>query len=1139
MRKPDKASLRKVLLTEEIQCSANEVMEITGKYVLDGGALLHRVHWVKGIKFNEVAKAYVNYIRRNYGSAFIVFDGYDSPESIKSNEHLRRAGSKGSTPNIIITENNEVPYTKERFLSNSHNKTQLISFLADHLTLDGQAVHVCRGDADTKIVSTALEVANDSTTIVVADDTDVAVMLLYHWNENISDVFFLQERGKKCWSIRKAQLEVLDFKEHLLFIHAWSGCDSTSAIFGKGKASFLNLVKKSKIIQLVSETICDYWATQSDVGDASMKAFVELYGGNSKQLRFSLLLLDPGEIYFEDYGVNFYTSYFTSKSSEQSKFDNVQKGRLKICSKSIVFDPRDISFPVLKFPLKDCKDVSEWSGDLLSKLGNKRDGIVVESNLTVEMLKDNVIAPYEFNKNKQKYLFTLQFIKVEDCLPNICQLMRASTLPGAEQAAMIGAIVTSRQSRVTFNTSWLDNLYENILLEKCCNKICALVTNPGRVVLTSSRLYFQPYNNAEPFPVLKIKLKSIKTIIRRRFLLRHVGLEITCEDSATIKHLYLTFNSPHDRDELYYQILDQPNLKLDETPQENMTLLWQNGILSNYDYLLFLNSQADRSFNDLTQYPVFPFIIQDYTCSDFDLSDPNIFRDLSKPIGALNPDRLARLKERFAEMTENPFLYGSHYSTPGFVLYYLVRECNMIDTWKNVTTGSADFKEMIPAFYEPENKGQFLVNSKNIDFGVRYDGQKVDGVDLPNWAKDPEDYIIKLRKALECEYVSENLHHWIDLVFGYKQKGEEAVKANNVFYYLTYEGAIDLDKIRDLNERYSMEVQINEFGQIPKQIFNKPHPRRSSKLPISYNILITPDEIDGKIKDEVANNKSAPDLENKVTSWKKLENLNLYHEFDTHKGAVSDICITDDKAHIFSVSKDNLLKMYSIEKKCQERSISVAQMPLSSCVLMADQKTVIVGCNDNCIYAYNVEYGKLLGSRYAHDDAVCDIDWKNNILATASWDSTAKTELDHDYQVTCLVMDSSNSMLITGTTSGEMILWSLSSFNRLQVYSDDQRIASCGQDGYLKVLDVGTGMQVFSKQVDNIPDTKLMEAEPITDITAKSVAMAFLKVWISRFGLPLCVHMDRGKVSCIQVSQDGNLVVSGGEDGKICIWKPI
>lgn len=36
----------------------------------------------------------------------------------------------------------------------------------------------------------------------------------------------------------------------------------------------------------------------------------------------------------------------------------------------------------------------------------------------------------------------------------------------------------------------------------------------------------------------------------------------------------------------------------------------------------------------------------------------------------------------------------------------------MADTWKNVTTGTADFKEMIPAFYEPQNKGKFLVNQK-------------------------------------------------------------------------------------------------------------------------------------------------------------------------------------------------------------------------------------------------------------------------------------------------------------------------------------------------------------------------------------------------------------------------------------------
>lgn len=40
----------------------------------------------------------------------------------------------------------------------------------------------------------------------------------------------------------------------------------------------------------------------------------------------------------------------------------------------------------------------------------------------------------------------------------------------------------------------------------------------------------------------------------------------------------------------------------------------------------------------------------------------------------------------------------------------------------------------------------------------------------------------------ESEHVSSHLHEWIDLIFGCKQRGEEAVKALNVFYYCTYEG---------------------------------------------------------------------------------------------------------------------------------------------------------------------------------------------------------------------------------------------------------------------------------------------------------------------------------------------------------------
>lgn len=106
---------------------------------------------------------------------------------------------------------------------------------------------------------------------------------------------------------------------------------------------------------------------------------------------------------------------------------------------------------------------------------------------------------------------------------------------------------------------------------------------------------------------------------------------------------------------------------------------WTEGFISNFDYLMLLNKFSGRTYNDLNQYFVFPWVLKDYHSDKIDLTNPDIYRDLSKPIGALNPDKLRRYKEKYKNEVQNNerigerCLYGSHYSTSLFIFYYLVR----------------------------------------------------------------------------------------------------------------------------------------------------------------------------------------------------------------------------------------------------------------------------------------------------------------------------------------------------------------------------------------------------------------------------------------------------------------------------------
>ncbi|XP_068635132.1 protein SPIRRIG-like [Aristolochia californica] len=371
------------------------------------------------------------------------------------------------------------------------------------------------------------------------------------------------------------------------------------------------------------------------------------------------------------------------------------------------------------------------------------------------------------------------------------------------------------------------------------------------------------------------KLDSVHELLKRDYQLRPVAIEIFSMDGCND---LLVFHKK-ERDEVFRTLIAMNlprNRMLDITisgssKQESnegsrlfkimaksFSKRWQNGEISNFQYLMHLNTLAGRGYSDLTQYPVFPWILADYESKVLDLTNPKTFRKLDKPMGCQTPEGEEEFKKRY-ESWDDPdvpkFHYGSHYSSAGIVLFYLLRLPpfstenlklqggqfdhadrlfnSVRDTWSSAAGkgNTSDVKELIPEFfYMPE----FLENQFNLDLGIKQSGEKVGDVLLPPWAKgSPREFIKKHREALESDYVSENLHHWIDLIFGYKQRGKAAEEAVNVFYHYTYEGNVDIDAVSDPAMKASILAQINHFGQTPKQLFRKPHVKRRSdrKLP--------------------------------------------------------------------------------------------------------------------------------------------------------------------------------------------------------------------------------------------------------------------------------------------------------------------
>ncbi|XP_023152654.2 protein FAN [Amphiprion ocellaris] len=897
--------------------------------------------------------------------------------------------------------------------------------------------------------------------------------------------------------------------------------------------------------------------------------------------RFSLLLLDLEEYYFEQH-----TAYHVMSSSKKER---KIRGSFKVCSRSIIFDPEDLDEPILKILLRDCKKI-----EFVEKENNpfnepRPSAISVSSGQIIYIKESNVIAPYRNDRGAKKITFELEvWNKTEDVVQTLLQLHRASCLDKlGDQTAMIAANLQSRLARSSFDKNCFQSVAEKPHMECPVEMVLPLVSNPGHVCITDENLYFQPLNGY-PEHVIQIKLHRVRRIYKRRHGLRPLGLEVFCTENDFCSDIYLKFYNTADRDEIYYYIATFLENHVTEHTAESYMLQWQRGHLSNYQYLLHLNNLADRSCNDLSQYPVFPWVIADYSSSQLDMTNAATFRDLSKPVGALNKERLDRLLARYRGMPEPRFLYGSHYSSPGYVLFYLVRVApehmlclqngrydhadrmfNSIgETWKNCLEGATDFKELIPEFYGQDSS--FLENRQSLDLGRKQNGSLVGDVVLPPWASDASDFLQKHKTALESQYVSEHLHEWIDLVFGFKQRGSEAVAAQNVFHPLTYEGGIDCDSIEDTDQRIAMLTQILEFGQTPKQLFTSPHPQRIT--PRFQNITRSP-SINSPVSDmspaSPSEDSSFEDLteESRKLAWTNMGSLKVVSSHKIHKEAVTGIAVTRDGAAIFSTSQDSTLKMFSKELKDFQRSMSFSNMALSSCLMLADGKTVVCSSWDNNVYFYSVPYGRRQDTLMGHDDAVSDMCWFDDRLYTASWDSTIKVwqcasdsssshkrsqfellaELEHDAGVNTVALNPAGTLLVSGCKDGTVTIWDNSSYGTLQQvhchngtihhvsFSPDSRhVLSVGVDSCMKVTDVQTGMVISSVKAEEEQRCFCWDGNSVL-CGGQSGDLLLWDLLSNTVTQRIPAHS--GAVTAMWMSELCTTVITGGEDRQIIFWK--
>ena len=352
-------------------------------------------------------------------------------------------------------------------------------------------------------------------------------------------------------------------------------------------------------------------------------------------------------------------------------------------------------------------------------------------------------------------------------------------------------------------------------------------------------------------------------------------------------------------------------------------LKWVKWEVSTFTLLNAMNIYANRSYNDINQYPIFPWIITDYTSKvlpNFDNSNSNknanqnnntnnnnsltqntsenrpLMRPFSKPMGMIDiteeaKERKDNYKEHWESLEndddkdDNYDRYGSHYSTSLYLTYYLVRVFpfsyirielqgksfddpnrlfnSLSNSFECALTQKSDLRELIPEFFcLPE----MFYNLNNLNLGEVMDEKTkenvlVNNIEMPPWAKgDAYIFIKKHRELLESVEISEKINDWFNIIFGSKQKGKAAKAIGNLFLRQTYEDFDETHKNADQNEKIYQNRMV-EFGVTPSQLFKNDTYKRYGIKDLKKKPILFDLQIKFGKKEDMWNNNTNEELE--------------------------------------------------------------------------------------------------------------------------------------------------------------------------------------------------------------------------------------------------------------------------------------